>query len=273
MSSIKPSAALGAFLTATAVVTSPTAAQIDYRNLDEGRPLRTEDAYPVERHALELLAGYEYENELGDPRVHVVAPELSWGVLPNSMVGVKLPLAAVDVGPAADGTEAGFAGPRLFAFYNLNTESPNLPAFALRTDVALPWGTLAGDHTRLGITGILTRSFGRTRAHLNGTVGVGSDAGAAGVHGVPEWAASIAADRSFLRRSLLIGAELAAGQSTAAASTEVSLGLGARMQLTPTLVLDGGIERRLTNNAGPDVGLTLGLTHAFAVRGLMPGAR
>ena len=30
-------------------------AQIDYRNLDDDRPVVTEDAYPVERYAFELL--------------------------------------------------------------------------------------------------------------------------------------------------------------------------------------------------------------------------
>jgi hypothetical protein len=49
-------AALGAF------PAGQLAAQIDYRNLDEGRPLQTEDAYPIERHAFELVIPYEYEN-------------------------------------------------------------------------------------------------------------------------------------------------------------------------------------------------------------------
>ena len=40
----------------------------------------------------------------------------------------------------------------------------------------------------------------------------------------------------------------------------------------PTLVLDAGIARRLTGGAGPDLELTAGLTHAFAIRGLMPKA-
>jgi hypothetical protein len=35
-------------------------------------------------------------------------------------------------------------------------------------------------------------------------------------------------------------------------------------------VIDAGIERRLTSRAGADVALTLGLTHAFAIAGLMP---
>ena len=249
------------------------AAQIDYRNLDEGRPVRTEDAYPVERYAFEFVLPYEYENERGAGRTHLVAPELAYGVLPNMMVGMKLPFAALDQGGSAS-SDWGFGGPRLFGLYNFNTEGPVLPGLALRADLALPLGDLAGEHARIGLTGIATRSWGRTRAHLNATLGVGSDGDSArddaAVHGVPEWAASVAADRTFLRRSLLVIAELGARQSIADAPTEVSLAVGARLQLTPTFVLDAGFERRLSDRVGADLGLTIGLTHAFALAGLLP---
>ena len=250
----------------------PLAAQIDYRNLDEGRPVRTEDAYPVERYAFELVLPYEYENEVGSGRVHVVAPELAYGIAPNMMAGLKLPLAAVDGGGPA-GTDWGFGGPRLFAFYNFNTEGPVLPALALRADLSLPIGDLAGDAARVGVTAVATRSWGRTRAHVNGTVGFGSDddgASATAIHGVPRWAASVAVDRTFLRRSLLVVGEVAASVSRAGAPTEVSVALGARMQLTPTFVLDAGVQRRLSDHAGADLGLTLGVTHAFAIAALLP---
>jgi hypothetical protein len=198
----------------------PLAAQIDYRNLDEGRPARTEDAYPVERFAFELVLPYEYENEPGGGRSDVVAPELAYGLLPDMMVGVKLPLAALDEGGTA-GTDWGFGGPRLFALYNFNTEGTLLPALALRADAALPLGDLAGDAVRVGVTGIATRSWGRTRAHLNGTVGLGAERGSP-IDGVPDWAASLAVDRSFLRRSLLVIGEVGARRPSEGAPTEVS---------------------------------------------------
>jgi hypothetical protein len=50
----------------------------------------------------------------------------------------------------------------------------------------------------------------------------------------------------------------------------VVVGAGARWQWTPTLVLDAGVSRRLTGNAGPDLEVTAGLSHAFAVRRLLP---
>jgi hypothetical protein len=246
---------------------TPLAAQIDYRNLDDHRPVRTEDAYPIERYAFELILPYEYEDGLGAEGLHVVAPELSYGLLANTQVGLKLPFAAVRT---TSGTDWGFGGPRLFALHNFNTESPRLPALALRADLSLPAGDLAGDNAQLTLTAIATRSWGRTRLHLNGGATLGRDSGRPATDPLPEWGVSLAADRTFLRRSLLLVGELGVLEATATAPTDVTAALGVRSQLTPTLVLDAGLSRRLTSDAGPDLGLTLGLTHAFAAAGLLP---
>jgi hypothetical protein len=80
----------------TAIGLRPLAAQIDYRNLDDHRPVRTEDAYPIERFAFELVAPYEYENGRGGEHLHVVSPELSYGLFRNGQVGLELPLAALN---------------------------------------------------------------------------------------------------------------------------------------------------------------------------------
>jgi len=248
------------------------AAQIDYRNLDEGRPVRTEDAYPVERYAFELVLPYQYENERGPGRSHFVAPELAYGILANTMVGLKLPFAALDGGPGVE-TRWGFGGPRIFALYNFNTESRRLPALALRVDASLPLGNLAGDQARGAFTAIATRSWGRTRAHLNATAGFGPGFNTQDeppAHAIPAWSASAAIDHTLLRRSVVVIGEIALGEAAGESDTEVSVALGGRMQLTPTFVLDAGIERRLTNRAGADIGLTIGISHAFALAGLMP---
>ena len=246
----------------TALAHRPLHAQIDYRNLDEGRPVRTEDAYPVERYAFELVLPYRHENAADGGRSHVFAPELAYGLLLDFMVGAKVPLVALDEG---DVSVRGLGAPRLFGLYNFNTEAVDFPALSLRADVDLPAGDLGGDAVRVGVTGIVTRSWGRTRAHLNGTVGLGPDAdGVGAAHGVPEWSASLAVDRTLLRRSLLLIGDLGVRRSTAAAPTEVSAALGARLQLTPTIVLDAGLERRLTRRAGADLGVTVGLSHAFS---------
>jgi hypothetical protein len=243
------------------------AAQIDYRNLDDHRPVTTEDAYPIERYAFELTAPYRYESEADGSNLHLVVPELAYGMFPNAELGVEAPLAALDLGPE---TDWGLAGLQVFGFYNFNTESSGLPALSVRSDLSFPVGSLAGEDTRLTLKGIATRTWGQTRFHLNVARGFGSEEELAPVEPADRWAYSVAADRTFFRQSMLLIGEVAASEAVRGAPTEVNGSLGARYQWSPTLVLDLGVTRRLRDDLGPDFAFTLGLSHAFAVRGLMP---
>lgn len=243
------------------------AAQIDYRNLDDHRPVSSEDAYPIERYAFELTAPYRYEAEAGGSKLHLVVPELAYGLLPNAEFGVEAPLAAVDLGPD---TDWGLAGLRVFGFYNFNTEGRVLPALSIRSDLSFPVGSLAGESTHLTLKGIATRTWGRTRFHLNVARSFGNDGDLAAAEPVERWAYSLAADRTFFRQSVVLIGEVAASEAIAGAPTEVNASLGARYQWAPTLVLDLGTTRRLRDDIGPDFAFTLGLSHAFAFRGLMP---
>ena len=76
----------------------PAAGQTDYRNLDEGRPLRTEDALPVDHYGFELTLPYELEARDG-ARLHLATPELAYGEIRGGEIGVAVPLAAFDVAP------------------------------------------------------------------------------------------------------------------------------------------------------------------------------
>jgi hypothetical protein len=247
--------------------TTPAAAQIDYRNLDDERPVISEDAYPIERYAFELTAPYRYESEAGGPELHIVVPEVAYGVLPNAELGLEAPFAAVDLG---SDTDWGLAGLRVFGSYNFNTESPRLPALSIRGDVSFPIGSLAGEDTRVTLKGIATRTWGRTRFHLNVARGFGSEDELAAAEPANRWAYSLAADRTLFRQSVLLIGEIAAAEAIRGASTEVNASLGARYQWAPTLVVDVGVTRRLRDDIGPDFAFTLGLSHAFALRGLMP---
>jgi hypothetical protein len=242
-------------------------AQIDYRNLDDDRPVVTEDAYPVERYAFELLAPYRFEAEGGGTELHTTVPEAAYGLARNTQVGIKLPLAAVD---DATGTDWGLAGLRVFGLYNFNTESRWLPALSLRADASFPVGSLAGDGSRFAIKAIATRSWGRMRAHLNVSRGFGSEDALSIAEPLNRWDASLAIDRTFFRSSILLIGEVAFSQAVQDAPTAVNASLGGRWQWTPTLVLDTGVTRRLRSDTGPDIALTIGLSHAFALRGLMP---
>ncbi len=253
-------AGLCTFLPALAV------AQIDYRNLDDDRPVITEDAYPIERYAFEFLAPYRFEAE-AEGQLHTVVPEVEYGLARNAQVGLKLPLTAAN---GATGTDRGLAGLRVFGLYNFNTESRWLPALALRADATFPVGSLAGDGSRFAIKAIATRSWGRMRAHVNAARGFGSEDALSVAEPLNRWNASLAVDRTFFRSSILLIGEVAVSQPVRDAPAAVNASLGGRWQWTPTLVLDAGMARRLRSDTGPDIALTIGLSHAFALRGLMP---
>ena len=248
-------------------ILGPLSAQIDYRNLDDDRPVVTEDAYPVERYAFELLAPYRFESEAGGNQLHIVVPEVEYGLARNTQIGLKLPLAAAEEGTE---TDWGLAGLRVFGLYNFNTESRWLPALALRADATFPVGSLAGEGSRFALKAIATRSWGRMRAHLNVGRGFGSEDALSVAEALNRWNASLAVDRTFFRSSILLIGEVAVSQAVQDAPTGVNASLGGRWQWTPTLVLDVGVTRRLRSGIGPDIALTIGLSHAFAIRGLMP---
>lgn len=246
------------------------AAQIDYRNLDDDRPTRVEDAYPVERYAFEFLVPYAFERERSGASVHSWVFELAYGVLPNAQIGFKAPLAAVRAGGT---TTTGLSGLRAFALYNFNTEGPVLPAIALRADAAFPVGSLGGDETQVSLKGMATRSWGPTRLHLNGAVRLGRDAPGPVVEGIEQWWYGAALDRTLFRQSVLLVGEVYATREIGAAPAQVNASLGLRWQWRPTRVLDVGIARRLREDLGPDYAVTVGISNAFAIAGLMPRGR
>jgi hypothetical protein len=260
--------AVGTALAVACAAASPLAAQVDYRNLDDHRPVRTEDAYTIERYAFEFMLPAEYGADVSGERTLVVAPEVAYGIVMNGQVGLKVPVARRQDDGAAG--EWGLTGPRLFALYNLNTECPKLPGFALRTDLAIPIGGLAGSGARVSVKAMATRGWGLTRLHVNAGASFGSGGVEAAVDAEPDWMVTAALDRTLLRHSLLVIGELAVLRAPESDATEVTASIGARIQLTPTLVLDGGVGRRLTSDAGPDFEITVGLTHAFGIAGLMP---
>lgn len=247
----------------------PLAAQIDYRNLDDDRPTRVEDAYPAERYAFEFLLPYRFERERGGGSVHASVPELAYGIVRNAHVGVKAPLAAVREGGA---TEWGLSGLRLFALYNFNTESLWLPGLSLRTDLSVPVGSLGDRHARVTVKGIATRSWGRSRLHVNAAYSLGPDGAPAVVEPADRWWYGAALDRTLFRRSVLVVGEVYAARPAGGVPVQVNAAAGLRYQWRPTVVLDLGVARGLRRGLGPEFAVTFGVSSAFAIAGLIPGA-
>lgn len=246
-----------AVLVALLAVPGLAAAQHDYRNLDHGRPISTEDAYPVERGALEVMFPWSHEREAGESGL-MFEPEFMWGSFRNAMVGLGAPILLGDGG--------GLAGLRPFAFYNFNTETSSLPAVGLRLDVTVPVGALGGDGVLTSATALFTRSFGTTRLHLNTGATVGEAVDAPLEDAPSRWNASLAVDHTLWRWSMVVMADVQFAKPLMGSRKEWLGGAGIRMQVTPTVVFDIGAARRLAQD-GPDLVVTAGLTRSFALTG------
>jgi hypothetical protein len=240
-------------LTAIVVAASPasTAAQTDYRNLDDERPLVTEDAYALERGAFEVMFPYTFERAAsGDHHAHLLSPELGLG-LDNAQLSFKWPLAF-----ESDGAFRSL-GPRLGFLYNPFTQPRGWPALALRVDGALIEGSDGALDGRVTGKAILTRSFGVTRLHANLAFTAGPESPASGIEFPARTTYTIALDHTLWRRSLWLGAEVGGVQVTAGAATDLLVGGGFRWQWTPVDVIDLGVR------SAHDQELTIGLTHVF----------
>lgn len=261
---------LAAFLMLAA---APAQAQTEYYNTDRGRPLRIEDAYVTERHAVELkLSSLRLERDSSGVYDWGIEPEVAWGFLPRTQLEIGVPLVFRESGAQR---QSGMAGLDISLMHNLNVETRTWPALALRADVLAPVGGLAPARAYPSFTGIATRTYHWARVHLNGQYTVGdeiqstsaADVGAANP-AAPEfsrWLAGIALDQTFPLQSTLLGGEFFARQSLVAGEpVEYNAGAGVRYQVSPTLALDGGIGLR-TNGDATGWYVTFGSAYSFGL--------
>ena len=238
--------------------------QTDYYNTDAGRPIRVEDAYPVERRAFELqLAPLRLERSAG-AYTWGIEPEAAFGILPRTHVELGFPLALIDA--PASRTSVGPAGVELSAFHNLNVET-TIPALAIVADVLLPAGGLGPKDAYPSVKGIATKTFSWMRFHANGqyTFGNAPDATTSGAVHLSRWLAGLAADKTFPLRSLLLTAEVVAEQPLdETEGVEWSAATGARYQWSPRWAVDAGVGLRLSTEARPWF-ITVGSAYAFGL--------
>ncbi len=142
----------------------PTAVwALDHDNLDPNRPIAMEDAYAIPKGEIGLESGVRVnDGRKGRTRV-VFQPQIIYGAFDNTQIEIQgdlftNPSSLVGANKSGD--------LHLGVLYNFNTETLSLPAFAARVEADLPTGVDSrGVDTQF--TGIMTRSFGRWRAHLN----------------------------------------------------------------------------------------------------------
>jgi len=245
-------------------------AQTDYYNTSTGRPLRIEDAVPLEYRAIELdVAPLRFERGSGAHRWSV-DPELTVGLLPRTQLKISLPLTYVD---SPGNSPRGVSGVEISALHALNAET-SIPALALAADVSLPVGPLGGDDAYGTVKGIVTRTLPWARFHVNAQYSAGpslttNTAAAqrtADGRDVSRWLAGLAVDKTFPLHSLLVSAESFAEQPIPDGSAVAwTAATGVRYQLTPRWAMDAGVGRRFSGDDRHWY-VTLGSAYGFGLR-------
>lgn len=245
---------LGAAALAASLTPVRAAAQTDFYNTTVGRPLRIEDASPVEYRALEFdVAPLRFERARGGVSQWSLHPETTIGILPRTQIRIGVPLAYLD---ATTASTRGVAGLEVSALRALNAETA-IPALAVAADVRLPVGPLGGDATYGTVKGILTRTLPWARFHANAEFTLGPAVASTAVAtstspataDVSRWLLGVAVDKTFPLRSLLVTAESFAEQPIRDGEPVAwNAGTGLRYQLTPRWAIDGGVGRRLTGD-------------------------
>ncbi|MCX5723982.1 MAG: hypothetical protein NTX84_05590 [Nitrospirae bacterium] len=136
---------------------------LDHDNLDPNRPIGMEDAYAIPKGEIGMEGGVRF-NDRREGRTRVTfQPQIIYGAFDNAQIEIQGDL-FTEPNSLVGASKSGDL--HLGLLYNFNTETLVLPALAIRVEADLPTGVNSrGVDTQ--VTGILTRSFGRLRAHLN----------------------------------------------------------------------------------------------------------
>jgi len=219
---------------------------LDHDNLDPNRPIGMEDAYAIPKGEIGLEGGVRF-NDRREGRTQVTfQPQIIYGAFDNAQIEIQGDL-FTDPRSIVGANKSGDL--HLGLLYNFNTETLNLPAMAVRVEADLPTGVNSkGIDTQL--TGILTRSFGRLRMHLNaGYTVMGSPQGQerpGAYRAVAAVSYPLGYPHSF--RDTLIASVYTRQSDLRGQRNHTGVEIGLRHQLTSRVVLDGGLG---TEFSGP----------------------
>ena len=247
---------------AHASLLSAAAAQTWYANTNELRPLHLEDAVAIERRALDLSVAPVSFAETEAGAAWSIAPALVYGVLRRAQLDLAAPLTFEpndDIAVALDGS----------LLYALNVESGGLPALAVRGSTVVPLG---GESGRMlwSAKAVATRTFAWGRTHLNYEHSFGEGGLPAG-RPAYRWSTGVAVDRALALHGLLVGAEVYAARPLDGTPPAWTVGFGARYQMTARLSLDAGAAAAVTERAGEDWRISVGIGRTTALRSILPG--
>jgi hypothetical protein len=212
---------------------------LDHDNLDPNRPIGMEDAYAVPKGEIGLEAGVSLIDQRQGPTRLTFQPQIIYGAFDNTQIEIQGDI-FTDPNTLTGADKSGDL--HLGALYNFNTETLELPAFAVRAEVNLPTGVNSkGVDTQF--TGILTRSYGRLRTHLNaGYTVLGSPQGQerpGAYRAVAAMSYPLGYPTSF--RDTLIASVYTHQSNLRGQRNNTGVEIGLRHQLTSRIVLDGGL--------------------------------
>ncbi|MBU6432182.1 MAG: transporter [Nitrospirae bacterium] len=212
---------------------------LDHDNLDPNRPIGMEDAYVIPKGEIGLEGGVGF-NDRREGRTRVTfQPQIIYGAFYNTQIEIQGDL-FTEPNTLVGANKSGDL--HLGLLYNFNTETLNLPALAVRVEANLPTGVNSqGVDTQ--VTGILTRSFGRLRAHLNaGYTVLGSPQGQerpGAYRAVAAVSYPLGYPTSF--RDTLIASVYTRQSDLREQRNNTGVEIGIRHQLTSRVVVDAGL--------------------------------
>lgn len=219
---------------------------LDHDNLDPNRPIGMEDAYAIPKGEIGMEGGVRF-NDRREGRTRVIfQPQIIYGAFENAQIEIQGDL-FTEPNSLVGASKSGDL--HLGLLYNFNTETLALPAMALRVETDLPTGVNSrGVDTQ--VTGILTRSFGRLRAHLNAgytVLGLPKGQERPGAYrAVAAVSYPLGYPDSF--RDTLIASLYTRESDLRGQRNHTGVEVGIRHQLTSRLVVDAGLG---TEFAGP----------------------
>jgi hypothetical protein len=235
---------------------------LDHDNLDPNRPIAIEDAYVIPKGEIGVEGGVTFNDRKEGKGRFGFQPQIIYGAFENMQLELMTGLVTEPRTVSGDDKSGDLS---VGLLYNLNTETIDLPAFAVRAELGLPTGVNSkGVDTEL--TGVMTRSFGRWRTHVNvGYTFLGSPQGQerSGTYrvvaavsyplGYPTSFRDTIIANVFTRQSDLLGQRNPTG-----------VGLGLRHQVSSRVVYDVGLGTELIGPSDRSVLFsTMGISIGF----------
>lgn len=246
-----------------ALIGGPGAAlALDHKNLDEGRPLRLEDAYTISHGEVAIEVGASGIFARRGPNRAVAPIELLYGALPNFHVSVGTQL-STDPHAIDEQTKSGDL--HLGALYNFNQETIALPAFGLKGELNLPTG-VDSSGVDVELKGLVTKSFGDLSLHFNGGYAFlnGTERGERNGRYELVLGASYPVGAPKHTRTTLLADVFTEQSRERGDENTVGAEIGVRHQLTPRLVLDAGIGTEFAGAADRSpLFVTVGISFGF----------